>query len=140
LELDQTISAPAQARRALDAMLAEQEIDDDEARADALLVVSELVTNALIHSRAPPNARIGFEAGLTADDTLQIAVTDHGEGFAAREVTQRGFGLFLLDKCASRWGIDRRQATRVWFEMPIACDTPQAVAGRFRRRHERVLL
>ena len=30
-----------------------------------------------------------------------------------------GFGLFLVERMASRWGIDTRDGTRVWFELEL---------------------
>jgi len=30
---------------------------------------------------------------------------------------QSGWGLFLVDRMADRWGVDRSEGTRVWFEL-----------------------
>jgi anti-sigma regulatory factor (Ser/Thr protein kinase) len=86
-----------------------------------VLLVSELVSNAVLHSRAAPDAPITLTASLTAD-AVCVAVTDAGGGFTpvARkpDATHGGYGLYLLEKAASRWGVDRTGGTRVWFELP----------------------
>lgn len=46
-------------------------------------------------------------------------MTDHGPGFepGARHEA-KGFGLRLVDKLATGWGVEREAgATRVWFEV-----------------------
>jgi anti-sigma regulatory factor (Ser/Thr protein kinase) len=93
-------------------------------RETLLLLVSELVTNAVRHSRGPAEAPIRLTAGI-AGEAVRVAVTDAGEGFTARARPQRdpdrmtvgGHGLYVVDQAASRWGVDRVGGTRVWFEV-----------------------
>jgi signal transduction histidine kinase len=62
--------------------------------------------------------RIILAARLT-DDFARIEVRDNGPGFQP-EVRHgaSGFGLRMLDKLATRWGVDREgETTRVWFEV-----------------------
>jgi anti-sigma regulatory factor (Ser/Thr protein kinase) len=82
----------------------------------ARLLVSELVTNAVIHGRG----RIELRARLD-QDRLLVRVIDEGPGFttALRERdldTPGGDGLRIVDAEASRWGI-REGAADVWFEL-----------------------
>jgi hypothetical protein len=70
----------------------------------AQTVVSELVTNAIVHAGAP----IGLVVAL-AEPLLHIAVRD-GSLRRPRLLTlddRRGYGLLLVDAFADRWGCDR---------------------------------
>jgi signal transduction histidine kinase len=56
------------------------------------------------------------------DTAVRVAVVDSGPGFAASERPSSpgvdgGFGLFLVDRIADRWGTDGEGATTVWFEL-----------------------
>jgi hypothetical protein len=50
-----------------------------------------------------------------------VDVTDHGDGFAAPAAPTpgraSGWGLFMVDRLADRWGVDTEGTTRVWFEL-----------------------
>jgi hypothetical protein len=52
-----------------------------------------------------------------------VSVTDAGEGFVpSRRDPARvegGYGLYLLEKAASRWGVDAGSPTTVWFELAL---------------------
>jgi anti-sigma regulatory factor (Ser/Thr protein kinase) len=83
------------------------------------LLTSELVGNAVRHAGpSHPAERIVFHARLS-EDHVRIEVADHGQGFDP-EVRHEasGFGLRLVDKLASRWGVERTaRGCRVWFEV-----------------------
>jgi two-component sensor histidine kinase len=83
------------------------------------LLTSELVANAVRHAGPlNPTERIVFHAQLS-DDHVRVEVADHGPGFdpEIRHETA-GFGLRLVDKLASRWGVDcSPRGCRVWFEV-----------------------
>jgi anti-sigma regulatory factor (Ser/Thr protein kinase) len=89
-----------------------------------VLLVSEIVTNAVLHSRGHAD-----ELHLTADlqdHAIHVAVTDSGHGFGD-DIKRHagGYGLFLLEKLAGRWGVESAsgredQATRVWFDFDLA--------------------
>ena len=118
LDLERSVDAPAIARAAVAGLCAEAGIDRCRL-AELILVVSELVTNAVVHSDAPRAAPIVLGATLT-DESVRIAVTDAGSGFAPTSGgarTDRGYGLYLVDQAASRWGVDRENGNRVWFEL-----------------------
>jgi anti-sigma regulatory factor (Ser/Thr protein kinase) len=83
------------------------------------LLTSELVGNAVRHAGPlNPTERIVFHAQLS-EDHVRVEVADHGPGFDpdVRHETS-GFGLRLVDKLASRWGVERTaRGCRVWFEV-----------------------
>lgn len=120
MQLERNVRAPALARSALSGELSRAGLDGSLAQT-AILLVSEVVTNAVRHSSAPPDAPIGLTARIGAQRVL-VAVTDAGEGFVPRPRDPRrqgeGYGLYLLDKAARRWGVDAGEAgTTVWFEL-----------------------
>ncbi len=125
LELPRDPDAPAAARHALDRL--PPSIDSDR-RADARLLVSELVTNSVLHGR-------GEEVAVLADaderGTLRCEVIDDGAGFepVARPVGQAigGWGLHLVDQLATDWGV-YASSTHVWFELAPPPPVPLATA------------
>ncbi len=91
------------------------------------LVLSELVTNALLHSRSHV---IRCRLELT-DSLLYLAVTDQGGTAGHPPVLQldadneEGRGLFLVDALAKTWGhIREDQGLRVWALLPIGRPAP----------------
>ena len=120
LRLGRDETAPAQARAAMSAWCGPLALP--AARVQALvLLVSELVSNAVLHSKAPAGSAVTLSARLDRE-VLHVRVDDAGEGFEPRPRDPArlsdGYGLFLLDKLASRWGVDASSATSVWFELP----------------------
>jgi anti-sigma regulatory factor (Ser/Thr protein kinase) len=93
------------------------------ALADAELLLSELVTNSIKHARLTDGAQIRVRAVL-AQGVLRLEVEDDGDGasFAARAPDYQlggGFGLYLVERLAARWGVERAAGTRVWLELPV---------------------
>jgi anti-sigma regulatory factor (Ser/Thr protein kinase) len=88
--------------------------------ADARLLVSELVTNALRHAGLDDTDVITLV--FAADErALRIEVRDPGSGFELTEPSpdpsrSSGWGLYLVRELADRWGVERGMATCVWFE------------------------
>ena len=83
----------------------------------AQLLVSEVVTNALVHAGTP----IGFHASV-GDGGLRVEVTDGStqapapRGYAATAGTGRG--LRLLQQLVDHWGsVARPDGKTVWFEL-----------------------
>lgn len=92
----------------------------------AQLVVSELATNAIRHTRSGlPGGRFGVT--LHAGSTLLIlAVHDEGgpstpHQCEAEDEDQCGRGLYLVETLSARWGVHGDNASRtVWALIPLA--------------------
>jgi anti-sigma regulatory factor (Ser/Thr protein kinase) len=84
---------------------------------DAQLLVSELVTNAVLHARSATLvtvARAGATVRISVDDDCPTRPRLRELGPEA--VTGRG--LLLVDRIARRWGVDPRADGKcVWFEV-----------------------
>jgi anti-sigma regulatory factor (Ser/Thr protein kinase) len=98
---------------------------------DASLCVSELVTNAVIHSDIAPDGELELEVSFDAG-VLRVSVSDTGAGFTPPPPSlgdESGWGLFIVDRLSSRWGVERRGGTRVWFEIGVnAADSRDGAA------------
>jgi len=85
------------------------------------LLVSELVSNAVLHSDAPPESDIVLRLHEHSPGVVRADVRDAGGGFAyvPRDPRRKvgGYGLLLVDAEASRWGVECEGGTRVWFEL-----------------------
>jgi two-component sensor histidine kinase len=100
----------------------------DAALTDVLLLVSELVSNAVEHGRGAIDLRIELDGqrvrGEVADEGPGFDPRVHGQPF---ESTLHG-GLLIVGQLAERWGVCTDTA-RVWFavacaELPVASATP----------------
>jgi len=86
---------------------------------DALLVVSELVSNSLRHARRLPGDRIGL-AWWWHDRSVTVEVTDGGgSSFPVARLPATsaigGRGLAMVAAVSADWGVDRSPAeTTVW--------------------------
>ncbi|HWF25503.1 MAG TPA: ATP-binding protein [Solirubrobacteraceae bacterium] len=120
ISLEQSPHAPALARAAVSGFSDGNEIAPARL-ATLLLLVSEVVTNAVIHSRAPADTEIALSASLTDAGAIRIEVTDGGDGFTPvprdPSTPGGGYGLYLVDRESVSWGVDRSGGTRVWFEL-----------------------
>jgi anti-sigma regulatory factor (Ser/Thr protein kinase) len=90
-------------------------------REDVLLLVTELVTNAVLHAGVGPDQLLRVE--LTRwPRRIRVEVTHSGDGFYERvdlsPDTPGGWGLVLVDRIADRWGIiSSTDGTCVWFDL-----------------------
>ncbi|MFJ6724882.1 ATP-binding protein [Streptomyces sp. NPDC091281] len=88
---------------------------------DAVLLVSELVGNAVRHT----GARVFGLRMKRRRGWLRIEVRDPSRGLPClmpvQELDVSGRGLFLVDKLADRWGVDLLpRGKTTWFEMRVA--------------------
>jgi anti-sigma regulatory factor (Ser/Thr protein kinase) len=120
IRLERDPMAPSLARAAVVGFTRERQIGSAELDTLSLLV-SELVSNAVLHSDAPAASEIQLCARQVGPDAVRVEVTDQGSGFTAipRDPAREdgGYGLFLLDSQASAWGTERRCGNCVWFEI-----------------------
>lgn len=92
-----------------------------KALADLRLLVSEVVTNAVRHGGLGPDATIRLRLVRKAG-RLRVEVADPGRGFTPRprdpDITRPGgWGLYLVEQLADRWGVETKGRTLVWFEL-----------------------
>jgi anti-sigma regulatory factor (Ser/Thr protein kinase) len=87
-----------------------------------LLLVSEIVTNAVIHSKARPGTPIRFSVAANRHH-IRVGVHDGGPSFTPESrggaTEHDGWGLRLLDQQAQAWGVEDEQGTLVWFELEV---------------------
>jgi anti-sigma regulatory factor (Ser/Thr protein kinase) len=115
-------SAPHLAREALGALGVIEPVRDD-----VLLVASELVTNAVLHSGCTPGEELALVAKLIPGG-LEIAVTDPGRSDTTPTPRPSyagpgGVGLRIVEALARRWGTERRHGRRVWAELALQSQT-----------------
>lgn len=103
--------APGQAR----ALLREHADGLDRDRLDtAVLLISELVTNAVLHGTGEIRLTIHIQG-----DDARFSVRDEGGGTPVVRPDpgpDGGWGLRLVGELASRWGVLQGR-TQVWFEL-----------------------
>ncbi|WP_344248392.1 SpoIIE family protein phosphatase [Isoptericola hypogeus] len=132
-------------RRWVDDVLESCEVDDEQRRT-AMLLTSEILTNALEHGEGPITAtvevdgrrlRVGVRDGSTAEPELQ-SPTPHDLS---------GRGVLFLDRLASRWGVRRHDGSdavgrhsgavegkTVWFEIDRGSRPLTGAVPRVRQR------
>jgi anti-sigma regulatory factor (Ser/Thr protein kinase) len=117
VRLRATRSAAEQARRALRLLSLPSPLADE-----AQLLVTELVTNSVRHAGLGPDDRIHLTAEWSGT-WLRVHVRDRaGPGAASAAAgsirpslgAESGWGLYLVDRLASRWG---STADGYWFEL-----------------------
>jgi anti-sigma regulatory factor (Ser/Thr protein kinase) len=109
--------APALVRAAL------REIRElDVVRDDVLLIATELVTNAVVHSGGTARDTIHVQAGLKAGN-VWISVDDPGLSDDTPRMRDAdvlragGHGLRIVNQLARNWGVEPNGGHRVWAEL-----------------------
>jgi serine phosphatase RsbU (regulator of sigma subunit)/anti-sigma regulatory factor (Ser/Thr protein kinase) len=115
---------PAAARALVRSVLAESSLD--ALVNEALLLTTELSTNAVVHAGTEVDIEVAADAGgltVTVTDFApgpveQLAVGPRNEKAELGEVAERGRGLLLVDHFASRWGtVHEGTGKGVWFRL-----------------------
>jgi anti-sigma regulatory factor (Ser/Thr protein kinase) len=96
---------------------------------DAVLILSEFVTNSLRHARALSSGTIRVFWSLSSDGLLRIEVTDGGgttwpstKPYSTSVSAYAGRGLEIVDRLADRWGSQREEGDdeyTVWAELAV---------------------
>ncbi len=88
---------------------------------DAALCLSELATNAVLHSRSAARGGYFTVSVRHGDGGIRVAVTDQGGnwGEPAQPGGQHGRGLVIVSQVASAWGRSgsREAGWTVWFAL-----------------------
>ena len=109
--------SPAEARKTLEALRVSL---DDEVVDDAALLVSEIVSNSVRHAGLVETDAIEVRI-RGSRSMLHVDVIDPGPGFELERMPmpgrEGGWGLWILDRLATRWGVERGDTTRVWFDL-----------------------
>ncbi|MCJ1677233.1 ATP-binding protein [Streptomyces sp. APSN-46.1] len=115
--------APGRARTLVREQLTSWEVNEDQADT-AELLLSELVTNAVRHARAPQGRDIGVRLARY-DGVLRVEVADAGPAVkltpqVVADWDERGRGLAIVAALAERWGCCPRRhgiGKAVWAEV-----------------------
>ena len=121
IELDGDPDAPARGRHAVTAVLDEWGCEPGN-REDLLLVVSELVTNAVVHGAEPIRVTM-----VRVPERVRVEVTDgaaasspHGNPRPPADA-ETGRGLSVVTRLAVAWGwrASPGRGKTVWAELPL---------------------
>lgn len=102
-----------------------------EDRDDAMLVLSELVSNAVRHAAPLPSGEINVRWEV-ADEVLHIEITDGGAGTrphasVAALSSLGGRGLDIVRSVSTKWGVtEGEDSVTVWAEVPRSSGTDPA--------------
>ncbi|HEX2088574.1 MAG TPA: ATP-binding protein [Actinomycetota bacterium] len=111
-------TAPAEARRSLVPL--DRVIPSDRLE-DLRIMVSELVTNSVVHSGLKRGDPISLLVKVLPE-RVRVEVADQGRRFPdlfKRRRKHHGRGLMIVDRLADRWGTERGPQTKVWAEIPL---------------------
>jgi anti-sigma regulatory factor (Ser/Thr protein kinase) len=124
------VDAPSRARR-----LVLSQLDDQigpTTASDVALIVSELVTNSVVHADVGRHRTLTLDL-VRLDDRIRISVIDPGSRLEPHilppdDERLDGFGLFLVRELSEAWGVgrDRIGRSRVWCD--IALDRPRSAS------------
>jgi anti-sigma regulatory factor (Ser/Thr protein kinase) len=116
------LSALAEVRRSFDVFGLPPSV-----REDAQLLVTELVSNSIRHAELRAGERIRIWAGWSGR-RLKVIVRDRDDGQPGQPVgiagsirpapgAESGWGLFIVNQLATRWGAIQDGGSGYWFEL-----------------------
>ncbi|MET8246124.1 ATP-binding protein [Streptomyces sp. NPDC005202] len=134
LEIRPDPAEVGRARRWARSRLAGSGIQADEPLAETLiLLVSELVTNAVVHTGCPAVLRLSLSGGAAETTTVRLEVADTSTRAPVPRCPDGdatgGRGLALVDGLADRWGWSREgTGKRIWCELDRCAPSGEAAA------------
>ncbi len=119
-ELGRSASAVGQARQFVSGVLRRWGLET--LTADAELLTSELVTNAVLHARTDVCVSVAV-----ADGAAEVGVTDSSAEIprprSADAAAEGGRGLSLVERVAEEWGVAEFEGGKqVWFQLDVGVD------------------
>jgi anti-sigma regulatory factor (Ser/Thr protein kinase) len=135
LEIRPDPAEVGRARRWARSRLAGSGIEADEPLAETLiLLVSELVTNAVVHTGCPAVLRLSLPDEATESATVRVEVADTSCTAPVPRCADGdetgGRGLALVDGLADRWGWSAEGAgKRIWCELDRGSQPRDAAAA-----------
>lgn len=123
LVLSPDLHAPARARAWAHAHVIERSADRAD---DVLLIVSELVTNAVRHAGTEVRLTLAIDA-----DRIRIKVSDdideppHVDQGSSDGTRPGGRGLVIVSAVATAWGVENsadRRGKTVWADLSLSAD------------------
>ena len=121
IELAGGPAAVGAARHAIDELADHEQLPRVD---DLRLLVSELVTNSVLHGGMGPDDRVQLHVD-TPDHCVRVEVCDDGTGWTEHlrstaldsDQPPGGWGLMLVGALADSWGVNAGERTCVWFEL-----------------------
>ncbi|MCP3768742.1 MULTISPECIES: ATP-binding protein [unclassified Streptomyces] len=135
LEIRPDPAEVGRARRWTRSRLAGSGIAADEPLAETLiLLVSELVTNAVVHTGCPAVLRLSLPGAAAGEATVRLEVADRSDRAPVPRCADGdatgGRGLALVDGLADRWGWSTDEAgKRIWCELDRCAAAREAAAA-----------
>ena len=128
LALPRDLGTPAQGRRLLESALGSL---PESVLADAQLLLTEVLSNAILHGSAGAGARL--DVSVEVDESMvRVTVTDRSPQFPRPAIhppdplAASGWGLYLLERLAKQWGVEDAPdgGSVVWFELSVGRSRP----------------
>src|SRR3954451_14294718 len=109
---------------------------------DIQLLVTEIVANCVRHGRVGEDGQIDLIVSV-ADSVIRTEVRDTGIQADPRVRTPDlsgggGFGMVLVERMSSAWGVDHEPNVVMWFELEVDAHDGRAAAPLRRSPVERV--
>jgi anti-sigma regulatory factor (Ser/Thr protein kinase) len=100
-----------------------------------MLVASELVTNAVLHSGCTERDLLQVLVKEEEGERLLIAVTDPGASPSNASISRPsgpapgGRGLKVVEQLSERWGVQRNDEHTVWASLPTSVSDRELARG-----------
>ncbi|MRJ99936.1 hypothetical protein GEV26_00560 [Aeromicrobium yanjiei] len=123
IRLPFVMSTPGIARTRLAAFLTVHGASSDTID-DALIVISEMIANAVCHGVPTEDGTIEISWSINGD-LLELSVHDAGRGASLKPVdfdedSLSGRGLSIINRVADRWWVDMSAGTKVNAELALS--------------------